>query len=108
MVDDRSKDLIEPINMVERPKSDAHKAVEEYIGKKFSVYLLDGRIIEGTMIATDKDANMIFTKAAEHWESNPTQDKRYLGQAMISKKYVKSLKYCIEPPSESTSDINVV
>ncbi|CAO4360950.1 unnamed protein product [Caenorhabditis nigoni] len=100
MSEGRSRDLIESQATEPAEKSEVHKKIQEYIGKRYEVQLTDGRFIRGTMIATDKDANMVFNKADERWTVKADRPVRFLGQAMISKKYVK--KMCLLPDPKET------
>ncbi|CAI2315779.1 unnamed protein product [Caenorhabditis sp. 36 PRJEB53466] len=100
MVEGQSKDLIAEKKAESGEKSELHLTVEKYIGERFEVYMTDGRIVRGTLLATDKDANMIFNKADERWSQNSEKQPRYLGQAMISKKYVSAM-YELPSPKET-------
>lgn len=97
MCDDRAKDLIANQGTEPREKSEIHKKVQEFIGKRYEIHLTDGRYIRGTLIATDKDANMVFNKADERWTHSAESGVRFLGQAMISKKYVSKMFPLSEP-----------
>ncbi|EGT46439.1 hypothetical protein CAEBREN_06482 [Caenorhabditis brenneri] len=91
------RDIIEPRDPEISEKSEIHRKIQQYIGRRYEVYLIDGRIIRGTMLATDKDANMVFNQADERW-TNPTMPGvRNLGQAMIAKKYVTRMILLPEP-----------
>ncbi|EFO90498.1 hypothetical protein CRE_08129 [Caenorhabditis remanei] len=106
MCDDRAKDLIAEQETEPREKSEIHKKVLEFIGKRYEVHLTDGRYIRGTLIATDKDANMVFNKADERWTPSADQGTRYLGQAMISKKYVARMFPLSEPePARNPEEV---
>ncbi|CCD71728.1 Sm domain-containing protein [Caenorhabditis elegans] len=101
MCDDQSTDLIQLKGHENAKKSEAHLKVLEYIGKRYEIRMTDGRYIRGTMIATDKDANMVFNKADERWDKDPQlKGVRFLGQAMISKKHVESM-HALPDPKET-------
>ncbi|CAB3407912.1 unnamed protein product [Caenorhabditis bovis] len=78
--------------------SEAEKAVKEYLGKRYEVWLTDGRIVRGTLVCTDKDANMVFIRTDERWRDS--QDMRWTGQAMIAKRHVTGM-YLLPPPPPS-------
>lgn len=71
MCDDQSTDLIQLKGHENAKKSEAHLKVLEYIGKRYEIRMTDGRYIRGTMIATDKDANMVFNKVKIWWKFGP-------------------------------------
>uniref|UniRef100_A0A1I7TEE5 Sm domain-containing protein n=1 Tax=Caenorhabditis tropicalis TaxID=1561998 RepID=A0A1I7TEE5_9PELO len=96
MTDEGCDDVVSEKSEV-NTKSEAHRKVLEYIGRRYEIYLTDGRIIRGTMLATDKDANMVFNQADERWNQSTTAGVRFLGQATISKKYVAKMLHLDEP-----------
>ncbi|PAV83359.1 hypothetical protein WR25_16107 [Diploscapter pachys] len=86
--------------------------VANYLGHWFEVHLIDGRIVRGLLVATDKEPNFILRHAMERWTL--TEEPRFIGLAMIAKRHVKQIfqisdevPTTLTPSDDSTTELKV-
>lgn len=75
------------------------KRLNSWLNRSFKVVMSDGRIIVGTFMCTDKDANIILAMCSEYMEEGG-ESRNNLGLVMIPGRHIVSIKVDMasEPP----------
>ncbi|XKL62272.1 hypothetical protein PGB90_002105 [Kerria lacca] len=85
-----NKECSEAVNLYEIRKS----KLMSWINKYMKIEMTDGRILIGTFVCTDKDANVILSSCSELFNTEKTgisEEPRLLGLVMIPGKHIVSV-----------------
>lgn len=66
------------------------KKLQSWLNRSFRVVMSDGRIIIGTFLCTDKDANVILAMCSEYMKEGG--ESRNLGLIMIPGRHIVSIE----------------
>lgn len=67
------------------------KRLQSWLNRSFRVVMSDGRIIIGTFLCTDKDANVILAMCSEYMKDG-AGESRNLGLIMIPGRHIVSIE----------------
>ncbi|GFO22011.1 tigger transposable element-derived protein 6-like protein [Plakobranchus ocellatus] len=86
-------------------KNTERQKLEEWLNKSMRIRMTDGRTLVGIFLCTDCDCNIIVGSCEEYLrppDSQPREDPRILGLAMIPGKHIVSIE--IDDTSQASSD----
>ena len=63
-----------------------------WLNKNFRIEMIDGRILTGLFLCTDRDANIILGMCTEIRPQAADSEERNLGLSIIPKKAIKKLE----------------
>ncbi|XP_050442975.1 N-alpha-acetyltransferase 38, NatC auxiliary subunit [Adelges cooleyi] len=79
-----------------------------WLNQQMKIHLTDGRILIGTFVCTDKDANIILSSCYEYFNEKDleTGESRLLGLVMIPGRHVISIHTDVQQKSEQPLNSN--
>ncbi|CAF1529596.1 unnamed protein product [Adineta steineri] len=84
----------------------ARKQIKDWLNKPMRVSIIDGRVLVGVLLCTDRDQNLILGNCNEYIGSPSEQEEfRVLGLALIPGQHIQSI-YIEEGPSSIFSHSN--
>jgi len=84
----------------------ARKQINNWLNKPMRVSIIDGRVLVGVLLCTDRDRNLILGNCNEYIGSPSEQEEfRVLGLALIPGQHIQSI-YIDESTSSSSSHSN--
>ncbi len=82
----------------------ARKQIKDWLNKSMRVSIIDGRVLVGVLLCTDRDQNLILGNCNEYIGSPSEQEEfRVLGLALIPGQHIQSI-YIDESTSSSHSN----
>lgn len=75
----------------QKPLTPGRKLLQSWLNRSFRVVISDGRIIVGTFLCTDKDANVILAMCSEYTKDGGGES-RNLGLIMIPGRHIVSIE----------------
>ncbi|XP_025409377.1 N-alpha-acetyltransferase 38, NatC auxiliary subunit [Sipha flava] len=77
----------------EREYSEGRQKLLSWLNQQMKVHLMDGRILVGTFVCTDKDAHIILSTCYEYFNEKDleTGEYRLLGLVMIPGRHIISI-----------------
>ncbi|XP_026806420.1 N-alpha-acetyltransferase 38, NatC auxiliary subunit [Rhopalosiphum maidis] len=86
----------------ERVHSEGRRKLMSWLNQQMKVNLIDGRILVGTFVCTDKDAHIILSTCYEYFNEKDldTGESRLLGLVMIPGRHIVSIHTDVQQINE--------
>ncbi|XP_050521950.1 N-alpha-acetyltransferase 38, NatC auxiliary subunit [Daktulosphaira vitifoliae] len=87
-----------------RQYSEGRRKLLEWLNQPMKIHLTDGRILIGTFVCTDKDANIILSTCYEYFNRKDldTGESRLLGLVMIPGRHIISIHTDLQQKQEQS------
>lgn len=69
-MDELSNNLQDNLKLVKENSDDPRKKLRSWLGQTLKIVITDNRIMVGSFICTDRDANIILENSSEYSEPN--------------------------------------
>jgi len=88
--------------MPEREFTEGRRKLLSWLNQPMKVHLIDGRILVGSFVCTDKDAHIILSACYEYFNENDldTGESRLLGLVMIPGRHIISIQTDVQQTNE--------
>ncbi|VVC34379.1 LSM domain containing 1,LSM domain, eukaryotic/archaea-type,LSM domain [Cinara cedri] len=88
----------------EQEYTEGRRKLMSWLNQQMKIHLLDGRVLVGTFVCTDKDAHIILSSCYEYFNEKDldTGESRLLGLVMIPGRHIISIHTDVQQTSEQS------